>query len=122
ALRASGIGGGLASRHAETQASPGPEVTAIPPGPAVYAEEAASRDGSQPAGRVVFVGAGPGAPDLLTQRGARAIKDADIVIWASSLVDHRIVADHARPGAEIVDSAQLSMEQVLPYYQRAAHN
>jgi precorrin-4/cobalt-precorrin-4 C11-methyltransferase len=68
---------------------------------------------------VVFVGAGPGAPDLLTERGARAIKTADIVIWASSLVDHRIL-DHARPGAEIVDSAQLPMEGVLPYYERAA--
>jgi precorrin-4/cobalt-precorrin-4 C11-methyltransferase len=73
----------------------------------------------RPAGRVVFVGAGPGAPDLLTERGARAIKAADIVIWASSLVDHRIL-DHARPGAEIVDSAQLPMEGVLPYYERAA--
>ena len=46
-------------------------------------------------GRVVFVGAGPGAPDLLTQRGARAIAAADVVIWASSLVDQRILA-HAR--------------------------
>jgi precorrin-4/cobalt-precorrin-4 C11-methyltransferase len=71
------------------------------------------------AGRVVFVGAGPGAPDLITERGARAIRAADIVIWASSLVDHRIV-EHARPDAEIVDSAQLPMEGVLPYYQRAA--
>jgi len=70
-------------------------------------------------GRVVFVGAGPGAPDLLTHRGAQAIARADIVIWASSLVDHRILA-HARPTAEIVDSAKLPMEQVLPYYERAA--
>jgi precorrin-4/cobalt-precorrin-4 C11-methyltransferase len=71
---------------------------------------------------VVFVGAGPGAPDLLTQRGARAIEEADIVIWASSLVDHRILA-HASEHAEIVDSAQLPMEGVLPCYERAAqHN
>jgi len=77
-------------------------------------------DGSTPVGRVVFVGAGPGAPDLITERGARAIKTADIVIWASSLVDHRIVVNHARPDAEIVDSAQLPMEGVLPYYERAA--
>jgi precorrin-4/cobalt-precorrin-4 C11-methyltransferase len=68
---------------------------------------------------VVFVGAGPGAPDLLTERGARAIQDADIVIWASSLVDQRILA-HAKSDAEIVDSAKLPMEGVLPYYQRAA--
>jgi precorrin-4/cobalt-precorrin-4 C11-methyltransferase len=55
----------------------------------------------------------------LTLRGAAAIAGADIVIWASSLV-HPGVLEHARNGAEIVDSAQLPMEGVLPYYQRAA--
>ncbi len=70
-------------------------------------------------GRVTFVGAGPGAPDLLTFRAARAIADADIVIWAASLV-HEDVLQHASPGAEIVDSARLPMEGVLPYYERAA--
>ena len=43
-------------------------------------------------GEVVFVGAGPGASDLITLRGARVIAEADIVIWASSLVDEGIVA------------------------------
>ena len=38
-------------------------------------------------GEVVFVGAGPGAADLITVRGAQVIASADIVIWASSLVD-----------------------------------
>jgi precorrin-4/cobalt-precorrin-4 C11-methyltransferase len=71
------------------------------------------------AGKVWFVGAGPGDPDLLTLRGAAAIAGADIVIWASSLV-HPGVLEHARRGAEIVDSAQLPMEGVLPYYQQAA--
>ena len=70
-------------------------------------------------GRVVFVGAGPGAPDLLTHRGARAIAAADVVIWASSLVDQRVLA-HAQQNAEIVDSAKIPMEGVLPYYERAA--
>jgi precorrin-4/cobalt-precorrin-4 C11-methyltransferase len=70
-------------------------------------------------GKVFFVGAGPGDPDLLTFRGAAAIAAADTVIWASSLV-HPGVLQHARPDAEIVDSAQLPMEGVLPYYQRAA--
>jgi len=75
----------------------------------------------RPVGRVVFVGAGPGAPDLLTQRGARAIAEADVVIWASSLVDQAILA-HASAHAEIVDSAKLPMEGVLPYYERAAQH
>lgn len=69
----------------------------------------------------MFVGAGPGAPDLLTHRGANAIATADVVIWASSLVDQRVLA-HARTDAEIVDSARLPMEGVLPYYERAARH
>lgn len=72
-------------------------------------------------GRVAFVGAGPGAADLLTLRGARAIATADIVIWASSLVQADVLA-HASGDAEIVDSAALAMEQVLPYYERAARD
>jgi len=79
----------------------------------------APRRQPSPVGRVVFVGAGPGAPDLLTQRGAGAIAAADIVIWASSLVDQGVLA-HAGKHAEIIDSAKLPMEGVLPYYERAA--
>lgn len=71
------------------------------------------------AGKVTFVGAGPGAPDLLTLRAVAAIGAADVVIWASSLV-HPGVLGHARPGAQIVDSALLPLEGVLPFYQRAA--
>ncbi len=70
-------------------------------------------------GKVTFVGAGPGAADLLTIRAAKAIAAADVVIWAASLV-HADVLQHARPDAEILDSAQLSMEGVLPVYVRAA--
>ncbi|HEX6526073.1 MAG TPA: precorrin-4 C(11)-methyltransferase [Streptosporangiaceae bacterium] len=72
-------------------------------------------------GQVTFVGAGPGAADLLTLRGAQVIADADVVIWASSLV-HPDVLKHARHKAEIVDSAALPMEGVLPYYERAARD
>ncbi|MBS2966058.1 precorrin-4 C(11)-methyltransferase [Actinocrinis puniceicyclus] len=68
---------------------------------------------------MTFVGAGPGAADLITLRGARALGDADIVIWASSLVQEEIL-EHARPGAHIVDSAALPIEGVLPYYEKAA--
>ena len=70
-------------------------------------------------GKVTFVGAGPGAPDLITLRGAKAIATADVVIWASSLV-HPGVLEHASPTAEIVDSAERPMEGVLPCYERAA--
>jgi precorrin-4/cobalt-precorrin-4 C11-methyltransferase len=72
-------------------------------------------------GTVVFIGAGPGAADLITVRGANAIGRADIVIWAASLV-HPDVLAYARDGAEIVDSSQLPMEGVLPLYKRAAQD
>lgn len=68
--------------------------------------------------KVVFIGAGPGAADLLTLRGAAAIASADIVIWAASLV-HPDVLGHARPGARIVDSAALTLEQTLALYEEA---
>ena len=70
-------------------------------------------------GRVTFVGAGPGAADLLTFRAARAIAEADVVIWAASLVQAEVL-EHAREGAEILDSAQMSLEQVVTVYERAA--
>ncbi|GAA1509852.1 precorrin-4 C(11)-methyltransferase [Streptomyces albidochromogenes] len=71
-----------------------------------------------PTGKVTFVGAGPGAADLLTFRAARAIADADVVIWAASLVQAEIL-EHAREGAEILDSAAMSLEDVVAVYERA---
>jgi precorrin-4 C11-methyltransferase len=71
-------------------------------------------------GRVSFVGAGPGAADLITLRGAKRIAEADIVVWAANLVDPACVREHARPGAELVDSSLISHEDVLEVYRRAA--
>ena len=72
-----------------------------------------------PTGKVTFVGAGPGAADLLTFRAARAIAEADVVIWAASLVQAEVL-EHAREGAEILDSATMSLEDVVAVYERAA--
>lgn len=69
-------------------------------------------------GLVTFVGAGPGAADLLTLRAARVIGAADVVVWASSLV-HEDVLEHARADAQVVDSAALPLERVEPLYRRA---
>lgn len=66
-------------------------------------------------GRVVFVGAGPGADDLITVRGARVIAQADVIIWASSLVHPGIVAGH-KPGAQLVDSASIPLEDLEVHY------
>ncbi|BBL81135.1 precorrin-4 C(11)-methyltransferase [Rubrobacter xylanophilus] len=70
-------------------------------------------------GRVWFIGAGPGAPDLLTLRGARLISEADVVVWARSLV-HEGVLEHAREGAEVIESSSLPLEGVREVYERAA--
>ena len=71
-------------------------------------------------GSVAFVGAGPGAADLITLRGARRIAAADIVIWSASLVTEELVTEHARPDAELVDSSLIAHEDVLAVYRRAA--
>ena len=63
-------------------------------------------------GRVSFVGAGPGAVDLVTIRGAARLAAADIVIWASSLVPRELL-DHCRSGVETYDSATMTLEDVL---------
>ncbi|MFI1967117.1 precorrin-4 C(11)-methyltransferase [Streptomyces pathocidini] len=76
---------------------------------------------SATAGRVTFVGAGPGAADLLTFRAARAIAEADVVIWAASLVQAEVL-EHAREGAEVLDSAAMSLEDVLVVYERAVRD
>ena len=70
-------------------------------------------------GRVCFVGAGPGAADLLTRRAAQRISEADIVIWAASLV-HEDVLQHVRPDAVVVNSAEHSLEGITAHYERAA--
>jgi precorrin-4 C11-methyltransferase len=71
-------------------------------------------------GRVSFVGAGPGAADLITLRGAKRIAEADIVVWAASLVHPDCIRDHASKDAELVDSSLITHEDVLDIYRRAA--
>ena len=68
--------------------------------------------------KVWFIGAGPGAPDLLTIRGAKLIAEADVIVWARSLV-HEGVLEHVRPDAEIIESTTIPLEGVLELYERA---
>lgn len=62
-------------------------------------------------GNVLFVGAGPGAPDLITLRGAAALDAAELVIYAGSLVNEKLLERAA--GAELVNSAKLSLPEVI---------
>ena len=61
---------------------------------------------------VHFVGAGPGAPDLITLRGAELLRGADCVIYAGSLVNPALLG-LCRDSARIYDSARMTLEQVL---------
>jgi precorrin-4/cobalt-precorrin-4 C11-methyltransferase len=67
---------------------------------------------------ISFVGAGPGAPDLITLRGRDRLAAADVVIWASSLVPEAVL-DHVQAGATVHDSKSMTLEDVLDVY--AAH-
>lgn len=64
------------------------------------------------AARISFVGAGPGASDLITVRGARLLRHADVVIFAGSLVDRKLVQLYAT-NADIYDSAGMTLTEVI---------
>lgn len=61
---------------------------------------------------VHFIGAGPGAPDLLTLRGRDLIASCPVCLYAGSLVPEAVL-DHCPPGARIVNTAPLSLDQIM---------
>lgn len=61
---------------------------------------------------VHFIGAGPGAPDLLTLRGRDLIAASPVCLYAGSLVPAALL-DHCPPGARIVNTAPLSLDQIV---------
>ena len=67
---------------------------------------------------VHFVGAGSGAADLITVRGAKLLGEADVVIYAGSLVNPALL-DYTREGCEIHDSAKLTLEEVIALIEKA---
>ena len=65
--------------------------------------------------KVCFIGAGPGAPDLITVRGKRILESADIVIYAGSLVSAEMLT-WARTDAVVLDSSKLDLAAVVSVY------
>lgn len=61
---------------------------------------------------IYFVGAGCGAPDLITVRGARLLAQADAVVYAGSLVSPELLAN-TKPGCEIFNSAEMTLDEVI---------
>lgn len=59
-----------------------------------------------------FVGAGPGAPDLITVRGKELLEKTDCIIYAGSLVNPALL-DYAKEGCEIHNSAEMTLEEVI---------
>ena len=61
---------------------------------------------------IYFIGAGPGAVDLITVRGAEILKSAEKIIYAGSLVNPKIIETYARKDCEIYDSSGMTLEEI----------
>lgn len=68
---------------------------------------------------VHFIGAGPGAADLLTLRGAKLLASCPVCLHAGSMVAPEILS-HCPPGARLVDTAPMSLEEIVAEYVAAA--
>ena len=67
---------------------------------------------------VHFVGAGPGAADLITLRGARLLSEADVIIYAGSLVNPALL-EGRKEGCAVYDSASMTLEEVIAVMEKA---
>ncbi|HEY0165523.1 MAG TPA: precorrin-4 C(11)-methyltransferase [Jatrophihabitans sp.] len=61
---------------------------------------------------VHFIGAGPGAADLITLRAQRILASSQVCLYAGSLVPAEVL-EHCPPGARLVDTAELSLDQII---------
>lgn len=62
--------------------------------------------------KIYIIGAGPGDPDLITVKGLRLLQEADVVLYTDSLVNDELIAK-AKPGAEILKSAGMALEEMV---------
>jgi len=68
---------------------------------------------------VHFIGAGPGAPDLITVRGLNLIREAPVILYAGSLVPEAVLAE-AHPDARVIDTAPMDLDAIIAEIE-AAH-
>ncbi len=62
---------------------------------------------------IYFVGAGPGAVDLITVRGAELLSRAGIIVYAGSLVNPELVSRYASPECRVYDSARMTLDEIV---------
>lgn len=67
---------------------------------------------------VHFIGAGPGAPDLITLRGIQRLGSCAVCLYAGSLVPSEML-EHCPPGARLVDTATLSLDEIVAEFSAA---
>lgn len=61
---------------------------------------------------VIFIGAGPGDPELMTIKGQKAIREADVIIYAGSLVPEAVIEDR-KPEAKVFNSASMDLQSII---------
>lgn len=66
-----------------------------------------------------FVGGGPGDPELITVKGLRLLKEADLVVYTGSLLDEKVI-EYSRKEAEVLNSASMNLEEITGVMIRAA--
>ena len=71
-------------------------------------------------GKVIFIGAGPGAPDLITVRGYQTIQKADCIIYAGSLVNKKVL-DNRKSNAKVFNSAELNLNEIITIMEKATN-
>lgn len=70
---------------------------------------------------VIFVGAGPGDPDLITVKGRKVVERADVIIYAGSLVNPQIISCH-KDDALVLNSAGMNLDEVLKVMEDSVKN
>jgi len=70
---------------------------------------------------IQFIGAGPGDPELITVKGQKAVQNADVIIYAGSLVPKAVIEDH-KPSAQVYNSASMHLEEIVSIMANAYKN
>lgn len=70
-------------------------------------------------GKVYFIGAGPGDPELITLKAQRLINQCPVILYAGSLVPREVLAGVENSAEKIIDSASLDLDQIIEHIRQA---